>query len=188
MRRTPTDLPPRGLGTRSPTLPEVSLRHPSGPPVVPQRTHTQPFIAHASAPTFGQSANYRRLEDLDYEIAPKSSILLPHLQANEKKFFELVHSGNLAFVVSPWPFAFRINTYIIQFHLLHFWVVLILFNSYSIGFFRSSFDLSYKLFNEHRVKMVFLQLEFFSQLLLWKIIACEGICSFADHSDSLIAI
>lgn len=103
MRRTAaSDLPPRGLITqRAPTLTDIPVRHlPSAPPL-PTRVHTQPFLAHASVPGgLTQSGNYRRFEDLDYEIAPKSSILLPHLQANEKKFFELVHSGKLALVVT----------------------------------------------------------------------------------------
>ncbi|XP_045470630.1 short transient receptor potential channel 4-like isoform X1 [Harmonia axyridis] len=98
MRRTAaSDLPPRGLITqRAPTLTDIPVRHlPSAPPL-PTRVHTQPFLAHASVPGgLTQSGNYRRFEDLDYEIAPKSSILLPHLQANEKKFFELVHSGDV---------------------------------------------------------------------------------------------
>lgn len=38
---------------------------------------------------------YQRLNEDDDYLAPRSSILLPHLQQSEKKFFELVHSGDV---------------------------------------------------------------------------------------------
>lgn len=37
---------------------------------------------------------YRRLAEDDDLLLPRPSVLLPHLQENEKLFFELVHSGN----------------------------------------------------------------------------------------------
>ncbi|KAK9888542.1 hypothetical protein WA026_000789 [Henosepilachna vigintioctopunctata] len=97
MQRPPTDLPPRGLPTgRTTTLSDVPLRHPPPPPPLPTRANTQPHLANANLTQgLGSAPPYRKFEDLDYEIAPKSSVLLPHLQVNEKKFFDLVHSGDV---------------------------------------------------------------------------------------------
>ncbi|XP_044267214.1 short transient receptor potential channel 4-like isoform X2 [Tribolium madens] len=52
-------------------------------------------------PGFGRGPGrmgYRRLEEDDELLIPRPSILLPHLQDSEKRFFELVHSGDVAAV------------------------------------------------------------------------------------------
>lgn len=56
-----------------------------------------PAPANANPRTQSRTGYQRLNEDDDY-LAPRSSIMLPHLQQSEKKFFELVHSGDVVAV------------------------------------------------------------------------------------------
>ncbi|XP_017774988.1 PREDICTED: short transient receptor potential channel 4-like [Nicrophorus vespilloides] len=74
---------------------------PAGPPRLSALQAPGPSLS--SKLTFGHwsisSAGYRKLPDDELPVQPRSSILLPHLQQSEKKFFELVAANEVPPVI-----------------------------------------------------------------------------------------
>jgi hypothetical protein len=70
--------------SRDPERGDPNIPPPPPPPPPPMPN----LFARAQA-----RMGYRRLEEDDELLMPRPSILLPHLQESEKRFFELVHSG-----------------------------------------------------------------------------------------------
>lgn len=73
---------------RDPENPEPNMPPPPPPPL----------------PNFSRGQGrmgYRRLEEDDELLMPRPSILLPHLQESEKRFFELVHFGIYSSLLNP---------------------------------------------------------------------------------------